>query len=852
MADCSLCPRCSRWGFEADMFKSKPKRKTLGTCGEDERNVKLGLLQQLLKNKSCDFCRFIGNSIQSRTPEILIMDPTAWCSLRVSTQQNNFSCWSQAVLCVYGQSLRHEIELLPLSKPFEGFVWSGRDLNEKEIDIVLIHNWITACQNLHETCERNPSWLEESGLIDTMCVIDVQANCLTHIKSSETFVALSYVWGQISIPQLTSHNRQILESPGGLKTIEDKMPNTITDAIRLTRLLRERYLWIDSLCIIQDDRQNKHGQFRTMHLIYGMAKLVIIEASGSDANTGLPGIFPRPRDFKQPLLHLSPDLRLTAAAPELESALSRTKWSQRGWTMQEALLARRRLIFTHNTAYFDCDAVTIPEDRGFNSEDKVPYAETIWDKSSFDNITRWFRYKSLLETYYSIVQKYTTLKFTFEKDILYAISGVMGALGKETGTEFLQGLPETHFGTSLLWHPAEPLERRLALSDDIKRFPSWSWAGWIGRISSQSTVRDIYAAAPDGVGHFRRGLLKSESETIRLRPESKRLEEMLLRLLGEEAEILRSWNHLRLIGKSFPKELLESEDGLNMHLGRDRPPTIDWFAIDPDGRLRPIPRAVQQPFRHQHTPNFRLMAMYDLIWTTAACKVRPNISNRGAWNAKTDENSETWELRKAISTVAITSSLDSLSEIPSIIVFNQNQHTQYIHFRTLEAKFHVHITDSMTINDQASTNTGAVLQTLQILGDEKKGREVGEVEEHCGSYWESQRQKGVECWHGNSVVKREHIGNVALHSCEFDLSVQAEADFVIASRRRRAYESLVGTCRKRRLSGTDYESQWIFDCMMIIWKNGIAERIGLGTILESAWARAQKSGQAKIKEIILG
>lgn len=817
------------------MFESMPKRKTWGTSGEGERNIKLGLLQQLLMNKSCDFCRFIGNSIQSRTPEILIEDSTAWCSLRISTQQNNCSCWSQAVICVYGQLLRHEIELLPLSKPSEGFVWSAREVNEKEIDIELIRNWITACQNLHETCERNPSWLEESGLTDAMCVIDVQANCLTQIKSSETFVALSYVWGQISIPQLTSHNRQILESPGGLKTIEDKMPNTITDAIRLTRLLRERYLWIDSLCIIQDDRQNKHDQFRAMHLIYGMAKLVIIEASGSDANAGLPGIPPRPRDFKQPLLQLGPDLRLTAAAPELESVLSRTKWSQRGWTMQEALLARRKLIFTHNTVYFDCDAVTIPEDRCFNSGDKVPYAESIWAKSSSDNVTRWFSYKSLLEMYYSIVQKYTTLKFTFEKDILYAISGVMGALGKETGTEFLEGLPENHFGTSLLWHPAEPLERRQALSDDNRGFPSWSWAGWIGRISSQSTVHDIYATKNPKTGLSK--LSSNPDPRIQLSPESKLLEEKLLYRLGAQTNnILRSWNHSRLIGESFPGELLES---------RDRPPTVDWFAIDPDGRLRPIPRAVQQPFGHQQTAHYHLTTMYNLIWKTAACKVPPNVSIS---DTITGENFVTKTLCKAISAVAKTSSLDSLFKIPSIIVFSQNQHTQYILFRTLITKFHVHITDSMTINHQASTKTGAVLQTLQILGDVRRETREG----FDDNDWESRRLKGVECRHGNLVVRREHIGNVALHSCEFNPYKQAEADFIIASRRRRANESLVGTWHKRRLSNTDYESQWIFDCMMIIWKNGIAERIGLGTILESAWARAQECGQAKKGEIILG
>jgi hypothetical protein len=154
----------------------------------------------------------------------------------------------------------------------------------------------------------------------------------------------------------------------------------------------------------------------------------------------------------------------------------------------------------------------------------------------------------------------------------------------------------------------------------------------------------------------------------------------------------------------------------------------------------------------------------------------------------------------------------------------------------------------MTINRQASTKTGAVLQTLQILGDVRSETREG-IDDND---WESRRLKGVECWHGNFVARREHIGNVALHSCEFNPYEQAEADFIIASRRRRANESLVGTWSKRRLSSTDYESQWIFDCMMIIWKNGIAERIGLGTILESAWARAQVSGQAKKKEIILG
>jgi hypothetical protein len=62
-------------------------------------------------------------------------------------------------------------------------------------------------------------------------------------------------------------------------------------------MIGERYLWVDSLCIVQDDPQEKHGQIANMDAIYGNAILTINAAAGQDANAGLPGVRPLSRKW---------------------------------------------------------------------------------------------------------------------------------------------------------------------------------------------------------------------------------------------------------------------------------------------------------------------------------------------------------------------------------------------------------------------------------------------------------------------------------------------------------------------------------------------------------------------------
>ncbi len=67
------------------------------------------------------------------------------------------------------------------------------------------------------------------------------------------------------------------------------LPATVEDALVLTAALRGKYLWVDALCIIQDDHADKLEMLPWMHLIYSAAQLTIIAAAGTDCGAGLPG-----------------------------------------------------------------------------------------------------------------------------------------------------------------------------------------------------------------------------------------------------------------------------------------------------------------------------------------------------------------------------------------------------------------------------------------------------------------------------------------------------------------------------------------------------------------------------------
>jgi Heterokaryon incompatibility protein (HET) len=116
-------------------------------------------------------------------------------------------------------------------------------------------------------------------------LIDVDRGKIIAGSTDRTrYVALSYVWGEKKMRQEMPRSLKaaVRADENGVETIElpNFPPRTIQDAIKVTRRRGYHYLWVDSLCIVQDDDHERHGQINMMDEIYSNASLTIAAASG--------------------------------------------------------------------------------------------------------------------------------------------------------------------------------------------------------------------------------------------------------------------------------------------------------------------------------------------------------------------------------------------------------------------------------------------------------------------------------------------------------------------------------------------------------------------------------------------
>lgn len=163
-----------------------------------------------------------------------------------------------------------------------------------EVDTRAIKQWMQCCSARHDSCRLPAIAIAKEPHIR---LIDVHDNRIVPSVSAEKYVALSNVWGSTTMPSLTKSMISYCYSLGGLNDM--MIPRTILDAIQLVMAIGRWYLWVDSLCIIQDDVNDKQQQLTLMDSIYASAELVIVTAAGRDANAGLPGIRNTPRCIRQ-------------------------------------------------------------------------------------------------------------------------------------------------------------------------------------------------------------------------------------------------------------------------------------------------------------------------------------------------------------------------------------------------------------------------------------------------------------------------------------------------------------------------------------------------------------------------
>ena len=323
-------------------------------------------------------------------------------------------------------------------------------------------------------------------------LIDVEKRLIVNECRNVSFVALSYVWGTNTKPCLTQATKSAFQREGSLN--ENNLPATIYDAFEVTLALGERYLWVDSCCIVQDDEQDKLTYVPRMDFIYGSASVTIIATSGISAEAGLPGVKRGSRTISQEPFAVNGIQLIETLDPngtgDAESYVGESVWNERGWTFQERLLSRRALVFTDEQVYWECRMAFWSEDsyREFTSVPTI-YRHTIDDSFSRQPLNA--DTEEFERSYRIFVEKYSARHFSNEEDYLNGFAGILQTFKELYNENFVWGLPESLFSSALTWpcenSPTSAIKRRIGLHSfqqadrtSVKcQFPSWSWVGWV-------------------------------------------------------------------------------------------------------------------------------------------------------------------------------------------------------------------------------------------------------------------------------------------------------------------------------------------------------------------------------------
>lgn len=320
------------------------------------------------------------------------------------------------------------------------------------------------------------------------------------------YAALTYCWGRSNHFVLTA---------GTLKTIQNgfhlsQLPQTIQDAVKVTRGIGLKYLWVDALCIIQGQDAEAINDWNIevakMDSVYRDAYVTISAAAAQNASGGL---------FSGSHCDIPFISTWTASGGKEVVLWARATWkndtpgfasepiNSRAWTLQEHILSSRILFYTSFGLMWKCNRELVSVYSGA-SRVKDSTGRPQADTSNPSTETARFRFNTLryifsvardghlkTSSWRAILELYTARNLTNPHDKLPALAAIAQRYSHSTGADYLAGLWKPTFLQDLLWrhHPSFPL---ITVSDggnpvqsNEYRAPSWSWAAVDGVILSE-------------------------------------------------------------------------------------------------------------------------------------------------------------------------------------------------------------------------------------------------------------------------------------------------------------------------------------------------------------------------------
>jgi hypothetical protein len=226
--------------------------------------------------------------------------------------------------------------------------------------MALLKKWLAICDRDHHCTSRNDSGPPPScptRLIDVSNGKNGPGLRLVedYDRVNAKYCALSHCWGKLTEQQkfcTYQANHEMLKSSIDLQ----RMPQTFRDAVTITRALGVQYLWIDSLCIIQDDPLDWEAESERMEDVFSSAYVTIAATSSRSSLEG----FLRSRSGRgsEDCVEIRSARRggvfICTAIDDFHRDVELGPLNQRGWVLQERVLSRRSIHFTSNQIYWEC------------------------------------------------------------------------------------------------------------------------------------------------------------------------------------------------------------------------------------------------------------------------------------------------------------------------------------------------------------------------------------------------------------------------------------------------------------------------------------------------------------------
>nr|UWK21950.1 putative HET-domain-containing protein [Trichoderma calamagrostidis] len=384
----------------------------------------------------------------------------------------------------------------PLFKPWPGTSKDRRHLAEQVL------NWIDTCERDHEDCRMLNAPILPKRVVqiipDTTGALTVRL-VETEPHTESRYACLSHCWGKQQILRTVTGNIQALKT--GISW--NSLSKTFQDAIEFSHLIGIEYIWIDSLCIIQDSGKDWEDEAAKMAEYYANSHITLAATAAID---GTVGFFPKLPEYDEPL--------------ELQGVNNDQPYH---------LIAETEIYHPYEEQpelVWECRSQT-------RCQCESKFENTHWHLFRTNSSRSVMRKDVKMggtvkqrELWYDNIMNMMDLEFTYLSDRLSATAGIVSQLAESFKTRYFAGLWEDTFVTDSCWFMDE-FSRR---PEELRKIPSWSWASvaggidltWCQRSLTDDTIKiaskfvhiDCEFEGPQYLGRLKKGLVTFQGPSV--------------------------------------------------------------------------------------------------------------------------------------------------------------------------------------------------------------------------------------------------------------------------------------------------------------------------------------------------